>query len=46
MKDRDSVGRGTLLGKCALVFLPSECSPGIQRLEIFVAALLSAVVPY
>lgn len=46
MKDRDSVGRGTLLGKCALVFLPSECGPGIQRLEIFAAALLSAVVPY
>lgn len=31
---RDTVGRGTLLGKCALVFLPSERGLGIQRLEI------------
>ena len=46
MKDGDIVGRGTLLGKCALVFLPSERGPGIQRLEIFAAALVSAVIPY
>ena len=37
------------LGEMCLSFptqLPSERGPGILRLEIFAAALLSAVVPY